>query len=317
MTEPLDQKPTELWAITSYFNPIGYRNRSENYKVFRTHLNVPLITVELAYGSQFELEKGDADILVQLSGGDVMWQKERLLNIALEALPPTCTKVAWIDCDVIFENTDWAVEASSMLDRYPLIQLFEQVHYMPRDAVLETFDKGSAEVFRIAFASAVASGIPAIDCLEQAIDRTFGRYSVGMAWAARRELIERHGLYDCCILGAGDRALVSAAVGHFEHSVQYNNMTSWERSKYLDWAKPFHEDTRAQVGFVTGDLWHLWHGSLKNRHYLDRHANMPQFAFNPTKDIEIDENGLWRWKSPKLAFHKFVRDYFSSRNEDG
>ena len=64
-----------LWAITSYFNPIGYRRRPANYRLFRERLNVPLVTVELAYGPDFELTQSDADILVQLRGEDVLWQK--------------------------------------------------------------------------------------------------------------------------------------------------------------------------------------------------------------------------------------------------
>jgi hypothetical protein len=42
-----------LWAITSYFNPMGYRRRLANDRVFRENLNVPLVTIELAYGPEF------------------------------------------------------------------------------------------------------------------------------------------------------------------------------------------------------------------------------------------------------------------------
>ena len=52
-----------LWAITSYFNPMGYRRRLENYRIFREHLQVPLLTVELGYGRALDLNHGDADIL--------------------------------------------------------------------------------------------------------------------------------------------------------------------------------------------------------------------------------------------------------------
>src|SRR5262245_19902909 len=69
---------SNLWAITCYFNPIGYQRRLENYHTFRQNLAVPLVTVELAFNGAFQLHSGDADILVQLRGGDVLWQKERL-----------------------------------------------------------------------------------------------------------------------------------------------------------------------------------------------------------------------------------------------
>ena len=51
-----------FWAITCYFNPVGYRRRLENYHLFRQRLNVPLVTVELSFDERFQLSAGDADI---------------------------------------------------------------------------------------------------------------------------------------------------------------------------------------------------------------------------------------------------------------
>src|SRR5215203_6717152 len=72
-----------LWAITSYFNPMRYGRRLANYRLFREHLPLPLITVELSFGGQeeFDLREGEADVLIQLRGRDVLWQKERLLTV--------------------------------------------------------------------------------------------------------------------------------------------------------------------------------------------------------------------------------------------
>ena len=83
-----------------------YQRRLANYRSFREHLAVPLITVELSYGAGFDLREGEADVLIQLRGRDVMWQKERLLNVGLGALPSACSKVVWLDCDIIFEGDD-------------------------------------------------------------------------------------------------------------------------------------------------------------------------------------------------------------------
>jgi hypothetical protein len=49
---------------------------------------VPLIAVELGFGDEFGLTSQDADVLVRVTGSDVLWQKERLLNIGLRHLPP-------------------------------------------------------------------------------------------------------------------------------------------------------------------------------------------------------------------------------------
>jgi len=83
-----------------------------------------LVTVELAFDGQFELTSGDADQLIQLSGGDIMWQKERLLNIALGAVPDKVEDLAWIDCDLVFESPDWPEAARRALKSDNVIQLF-------------------------------------------------------------------------------------------------------------------------------------------------------------------------------------------------
>ena len=90
----------KLWAITCLFNPAGFRIRTDNYRIFRQQLRLPLLTVELAFEGGFELAEGDADILVQRRGGARLWQKERLLNIALEHLPDDCDAVVAVDADV-------------------------------------------------------------------------------------------------------------------------------------------------------------------------------------------------------------------------
>ena len=60
-----------FWAITSYFNPGGFKSRLQNYKTFRKHLNIPLIAVELSFNGKFELKSSDADILIQIKGRDI------------------------------------------------------------------------------------------------------------------------------------------------------------------------------------------------------------------------------------------------------
>jgi hypothetical protein len=58
-----DRRQANLWGITCYFNPIGYQRRLQNYHLFRQHLTIPLVAVELAYGDDFDL---GADALFML-----------------------------------------------------------------------------------------------------------------------------------------------------------------------------------------------------------------------------------------------------------
>src|SRR5262249_2664400 len=149
-----------LWAITSYFNPAGYARRLANYRVFRRALSVPLVTVELARdASTLQLCSDDAEIVIQLTGEDRLWQKERLLNLALRALPPECREVAWLDCDVVFDADDWPRRVGEALGRYPLLQPFARFQELPRDAVVPTSPDGVACAGGASFGARLVAGV--------------------------------------------------------------------------------------------------------------------------------------------------------------
>src|SRR5215203_976470 len=314
-----DHHTQPLWAITSYFNPMRYGRRLANYRTFREHLKVPLITVELSYAAEeFDLREGEADILIQLRGRDVLWQKERLLNVGLGALPSECTKVVWLDCDVIFGEDGWAEEVSGLLDEFPLVQAFRRVHYLPRDLGLGKPSPADAEFSRSSTASAVASGISAHASLSRPPETPYqDRNSTGYAWAARRELLDEHGFYDVCIVGGGDRAMAAAAYGIFDMVVADHGMNERQEEHYLAWAEPYFESVGGAVSFADNDLFHLWHGEMRDRWYGERHEGLRRFRFDPYEDIAIDENGSWRWASNKPQMHQWVKEYFVSRREDG
>lgn len=317
--QPMDTPRTDfLWAITAYFNPAGYRSRLLNYRRFRRSLNVPLVAVELGYGETFELQQGDAEILIQLPGRDVLWQKERLLNIALEALPTECKNVAWLDCDVIFERDDWARQTSRRLDEVPLVQPFRSSCEAPKDAANRKTIPGAqsagSEMPGVAYT--LSNGTSAQTVLGRFGDRGSGCFAFGLAWAARRHLLDRLGLYDVCVVGGGNRAMVAAAVGQEEHAVEALYMHARAAQHYRTWARPYFASLQACLGNVDGRIWHLWHGEFADRRYLARQGEFHRYGFDPFTDIALNKHGAWQWSSYKPTMHRYVRDYFAARNED-
>jgi hypothetical protein len=82
---PRVRSESSLWAITSYFtfdDPPGVKRRLQAYREFRRHLQIPLAAVELSHKGNFDLCSEDAEVLIQVSGGAILWQKERLLFVA-------------------------------------------------------------------------------------------------------------------------------------------------------------------------------------------------------------------------------------------
>lgn len=314
LSNPSNRDGEDLWAITCYFNPAGYRRRLANYRLFRKRLIVPLVTAELAYGDDFELDCNDAEILVRLRGKDVLWQKERLLNIALNALPDSCCKVVWLDCDVIFQGDDWPRRTSLLLERVKMVQPFSHVYHLPHDlGPDEERPAGSEQLCSAPFL--IASGMPVATCMGMRA-RHIGSLH-GLAWAADRDLLRRHRFYDACIVGGGDSAMLRAAYGRFDDAIRIQAMNSQQRSHYLTWAEAFHDAVRSNVGFVQGNLVHLWHGSVEHRRYGDRYELLTRFHFDPFEDIAIDNNETWRWNTNKTEMHDCIRRYFLSRKEDG
>ena len=92
---------SDTWIVTAYFNPCRYFTKKHNFDMFAarlTSIGARLLVVEMALDdSEFEL--GDDHEVIRVRGNGVMWQKERLLNIAIANLPASCTKVVWLDCD--------------------------------------------------------------------------------------------------------------------------------------------------------------------------------------------------------------------------
>jgi hypothetical protein len=304
----------DLWAITCYFNPLGYRRRLTNYRVFRRHFPVPLVAVELGYTLDFELTRDDADVLVQLRGTDVLWQKERLLNLALRFVPSRCRKIIWIDCDLIFEASHWAERTSLLLDQFELVQPFSRLHRMAKSSRPGQGPPEGSTVWR-AIPSLIGSGICPRSCLSARSEEAGA--APGYAWAGRREILEEHQFYDACIIGGGDSAMLRAAYGCFDDVIRRQRMSRRQREHYMTWAGPFYQRVGAKVGFVEGDILHLWHGSAENRRYHERWHGLARFDFDPFIDIATDQNGAWRWNSDKAPMHTYVREYFASRREDG
>jgi hypothetical protein len=304
-----------IWAITSYFNPMHWQRRRANYHTFRRHLPFPLIAVELGFDNTFDLVASDAERLLQITGGDVMWQKERLLNLALDALPSSCNIVLWIDCDVVFQQANLQDKILRTLQVAPLVQLFSLVHDLPSDGAPADWPARSG-VARHSIPNRLAQGMTAAECLGKRHPGPLGVRSPGHAWAIRKELIENHRFYDRGIVGGGDEAIACAAYGVFSEVIRLEHMNQCQAQRYLAWAEPFFASIQGNVAMIPGNLLHLWHGEPANRRWFERHSSLAQFHFDPDVDIAQTSSGCWRWNTVKPELHQYVRDYFASRSED-
>jgi len=308
-----------MWAITSYYNPMGYKRRLVNYRIFRKNLPLPLVAVELSFDGKFELCEGDADVLVQISDGAIVWQKERLLNLAVGSVPRTAATIAWLDCDIVFERPDWIEAATAQLNKSRVVQLFSEVIDLGSDDDAATATHRKLAPTGRGIVSLVTENKLGPSNIVELIQQVANARSkcVGFALAARREIVESHGLYDAMVIGGGVRALMAALYGQYETLAQTYQLNKARREHYLKWALPYHDAVAESVGYVSGRMFHLWHGDGKNRKYRERHLKFAGFDFDPEADLRIGANGAWQWKRSRPDLNEFFADYFMSRAEDG
>ena len=334
----------DLCGVAAYFNPSRYATKKRNYNIFRSSLQkqgVKLVVAELALDSDpFEIKEEDADMIVRLRedrSSAVMWQKERLINVGVSAMMRDqawkwCTKIAWLDADVIFDNDDWAKHASSVLTRYIIAQPFMFLIRLPEGVVdkkqaaqLGTKrGKGEGEKYK-GIAATVYAGGPR----RRIMDSPRAHGYTGFAWVARRSLFEQIGLYDASICGGGDVLISQAMWGHFAQyrqgylGVEYKpyyyagRFTGASAEHYNNWATKFYARVDGKVGFVMGKAFHLWHGEKRNRQYRSRFLTLMNNGFDPSQDIRISSSGAWVWASDKPEMHGSIISYFNSRQEDG
>jgi hypothetical protein len=313
-THPADRytSTTDLWVVTAYFNPAGFRSKRRNYDAFRQPLDaagIPLVTVECSLGDRpFELPAGPH--VRRVRGRDVMWQKERLLNVAIAELPEGCRKVAWLDADVLFENPDWAVATAAKLDDFPVVQPFDRAVRLMRGA---TADDGRGDSYP-GFA-AVYARQP-----QRLLSGDFAAHGhTGFAWAARREVLAGRGLYDACIAGSGDHMMAHAFCGDWTSACvsRIIGAANRHRDYFAAWCRAVYPRVRARVGCVSGAVLHLWHGEVADRRYVDRNRELAGFGFDPATDVRVGESGCWEWASRKPNLHRWAAEYFGRRREDG
>jgi hypothetical protein len=288
--------PGELAVVCVFWNPAGWKSLRRNYLRFLHEMEwwgVPTFNVELAYeGQAFTCD----DAWLKVRGGDrnVLWQKERLINLAVERLPDRFDKVAWIDADMVFLDHQWPERLCRTLEEWPVVQMWNEWHCAGPDGQIESKKL----------------------CVGHRCERYLSEQNCcpGGAWAARRDIWP---LYDRHIVGSGDSMMVE---GWTNHQVKrcLRIMNEPMARHFREWSEVAYAKVRGEIACLPGDAMHLHHGSLADRQYHSRWYPVVNGGYDPATHVEVDENGLLRWTDsapPQLV--EWVRGYFASRNEDG
>ena len=314
-----------LIAVTTYFNPLQGRLRRRNYDVFRRELDLPLVAVEWSPEGRFELGDDAAELLVRVSGGDLLWQKERLLNLGMAR-----ARAAWpgadlvfLDCDVIFPNPGWSERVVEALDLHAAVQCFAEVAYLPPTAPMSgsrvTLANTAPEQTLPSLASALVRGRPMFDpgASPSSVWPAGSiplRGNPGMAIALRPAALPGFRFYERNVIGGGDLLLAAALAGRLEEAFTHRVYTSAHQADLRAWAARSIAPG-VGLGCVAERLMHLWHGDLRDRRYSQRNVILQQHEFDPVRDVDQDPTGGLRLASHAGALRRAVAEYLASRND--
>ena len=255
----------------------------------------------------------------------LLWQKERLLTmLADDVVSKTDYKyLAWVDADVLFQNPTWVKDACDKLEDYMVIQTFDSASLLDHDLNVkqipeEYYGLPQRHLSAIKYWELTGSdtqrpvnlgGPPKSQC--------------GFAWASCREFFEQLGMEERNVFGDSDSFMLAALTGgepffnvHIHNCMGPGTVSAF--NDYKDSLRKLASDLgKDLVSCSKGALYHLQHGSLAGKQYVDRLTMIREGRYDCFMDIQKDKNGLFSLTdsaTPKLREN--LIKYFNDREED-
>lgn len=300
-----------LHVIGVISNPVRFHSRYRLYRKWEEHMkgcnNIALYTVEAAYGDRaFEVTESSNERHLQVRTRSEIWLKENLINLAVRNLLPKNWKyMAWVDCDVIFRDPNWALATVHQLQHYPIVQPWS-------DAVDLDFYGGIHQHVR-SFGALHAKGQP--KCHHKTHPYGHPYAHTGFAWACTRFFYENvEKLLDFCIVGAGDHHMAWACDGQIVETIHPKVPESYKKM-CREWQEKAMWASAGNIGFTPGRIEHHFHGPKGQRKYWQRWDILLDHKFDPSKDLAYDSQGLLHLKG-KFELEKDIQKYNRQRLED-
>ena len=299
--DPIEEKLNVILVIS---NPCLYTRRYILLNEFVKRIeneeeNVELYIVEMIYpGQKFAVTRKNNKNHLQLRTNIPIWHKENMINLGTTLLPPNWKAFAWIDADIEFESTTWALDALKVLNgTYDVIQLFSHAVDMDHDkTTLNIFQS-----FGYSFVKHKKIGKKGLDY-----------FHPGYAWAITRRAYEKiGGLYDKGILGSGDSIMAMSFINKVDkmNNISYHPDYNNSMLEFQDKSK------NLRLGYVHGVIRHYFHGSKKNRQYTERWELLKKNQYSP-KDLTYDNGILIPTENFTKEFQDDILNYFKERKED-
>jgi len=303
---PIEDKLNVIIVIS---NPCLYARRYILAKEFIKRMEmeeeyVNLFVVELIYKNQKYIltDKNNKNHL-QIKTDIPIWHKENMINLGVKHLLPEKWKAfAWIDADIEFESCTWSLDTLKLLNgTFDILQLWSHA------ADLDANEKSMQN-----FTSAGYQYIKSNMIFKLTTGLNFPH--PGYAWAITRKAYEKiGGLYELSILGSGDHNMMMSLFGFGVQSISGLTTDNYKKS-ITDYESNMK---KLRFGYVPCVIRHYYHGSKKNRKYMERWIILVDNKFDPYEHLTHDKTGILipTDKCPKQLLDD-IMTYFKERNED-
>ena len=308
--DPIEEKLNVIIVIS---NPCLYAKRYSLMREFVKRFeeeeeNVNLFVVELIYaGQRFIVTDKNNKNHLQIKTDVPIWHKENMINLGVKYLLPANYKAfAWIDADIEFDSSTWALDTLKILNGCKdVVQVFS--HCVDMDA-----DKDNLKIsnsFGYCFSKGKSYNVKT--------NNGNNYWHPGFAWAMTRKVYERvGGLFDKAILGSGDLVMAIAFINKIEQSAadHYKDYSEDYQNNMLEFQK---KAKTFRLGYVPGVIRHHYHGTKENRQYGERWKTLVKFNYSPAKHITYDAEGILipTAEFPE-EFKTDILNYFKERKED-
>lgn len=299
----------EAMIITCFFNPQNSPYRIKAFKLFYESIkHVNHSVIECVIGNTLP-QLDESEHITRVYTENLLWHKESLLNKIISELPVQYKYIFWLDADVLFTNPNWIVEGVEELQSKNIIQPFEYGVFLEKDQLKPSFKMD--DIRETYLPNAVHNkvwrsfGANYIDT-ELWKHKMYNKHGhVGLAWGAKRTILEAVPLFDKALIGGADHIIAHAAAGQIPHSCITEDFKGNIEQVNL-WSLDFYKVTAGKIGFVRGELYHLWHGDMDKRQYRERN----EYNANLKEVSTRDENGLY---ITNQADDSYIKNYFKQK----
>ena len=301
-----------------------------NFKAFLEGLKpsgVHCLVVEVAFGNN-DFVITDHENVIQIRTDDVLWHKERLLNIGIkQLLADGYRKIAWLDGDITFAEDDWPLEVANRLEHANLCQVFETIAVQAYESGPPMVAPSSVKYFRDFDRLYMQPSRRGPSLLK---GRLLGGQS-GFGWAVRAEVFEKSLLFENAVVGGGDKLMyISSLASDFSDErflsltqskfackhCGHKNRSEIYREQFHNWAQQWKAAVDGKVDYARLQISDMFHGKRSDRGYMTRHDILYRHNYDPSVDLISDGDGCLSWAEGRDQLKAEVEGYFMSRRED-